>query len=76
MLYEYQNCAETFASQLTDLTSMKTLIEDLWDFYYTERITTIKCLKLMVDCPLSVFVSGFGLGKLRALIGGSLTCKP
>lgn len=49
MLYEYRNCAETFASQLTDLTSMKVLIEEIWSFYYAERITLIKCLKLMVE---------------------------
>ena len=49
MLYEYRNCAETFASQLTDLTSMRILIEDIWSFYYAERITLIKCLKLMVE---------------------------
>ncbi|OXU27052.1 hypothetical protein TSAR_008593 [Trichomalopsis sarcophagae] len=49
MLYEYRNCAETFASQLTDLTSMRALIEQIWSFYYTERITLIKCLKLMVE---------------------------
>jgi nuclear pore complex protein Nup188 len=49
MLYEYRNCAETFASQLTDLTSMRALIEQVWSFYYTERITLIKCLKLMVE---------------------------
>ncbi|XP_043485129.1 nucleoporin Nup188 [Leptopilina heterotoma] len=49
MIYEYRNCAETFASQLTDLTSMKVLIEEIWSFYYAERITLIKCLKLMVE---------------------------
>ena len=49
MLYEYRNCAETFASQLTDISSMRALIEQIWDFYYTERITLIKCLKLMVE---------------------------
>ncbi|KAG7201983.1 hypothetical protein KM043_004675 [Ampulex compressa] len=49
MLYEYRNCAETFASQLADLTLMKALIDDLWNFYYSERITLIKCLKLMVE---------------------------
>ncbi|XP_058808412.1 nucleoporin Nup188 isoform X2 [Phymastichus coffea] len=32
-----------------DLTSMRALIEDIWSFYYTERITLIKCLKLMVE---------------------------
>ncbi|XP_014214205.1 nucleoporin NUP188 homolog [Copidosoma floridanum] len=49
MIYEYRNCAETFASQLTDLTCIKALIENIWSFYYTERITLIKCLKLMVE---------------------------
>lgn len=49
MLFEYRNCPETFASQLTDLNSMKVLIEQIWSFYYTERITLIKCLKLMVE---------------------------
>ncbi|XP_017799097.1 PREDICTED: nucleoporin NUP188 homolog [Habropoda laboriosa] len=47
--YEYRNCAETFASQLIDFTSMKALIDDIWDFYYSERMTLIKCLKLMVE---------------------------
>lgn len=49
MLYEYRNCAETFATQLADLTSMRNLIEDIWSFYYCERITLIKCLKLMAE---------------------------
>ncbi|KAK2579169.1 hypothetical protein KPH14_002695 [Odynerus spinipes] len=49
MLYEYRNCAETFASQLTDLSTMKVLIDDIWSFYYSERVTLIKCLKLMVE---------------------------
>ena len=49
MLYEYRNCAETFASQLTDLSSMRILIEDIWSFYYAERMNLIKCLKLMVE---------------------------
>lgn len=49
MLYEYRNCAETFASQLTDMTSMRNLIEDIWTFYYFERITLIKCLKLITE---------------------------
>ncbi|XP_015585723.1 nucleoporin NUP188 homolog [Cephus cinctus] len=49
MLYEYRNCAETFASQLVDNAAVKTLIEDIWNFYYSERITLIKCLKLMVE---------------------------
>lgn len=49
MLFEYRNCAETFASQLADATTMKTLIEDIWNFYYSERVTLIKCLKLMVE---------------------------
>ncbi|XP_046482052.1 nucleoporin Nup188 [Neodiprion pinetum] len=49
MLYEYRNCAETFASQLADATSTKALIEEIWDFYYSERVTLIKCLKLMVE---------------------------
>ncbi|XP_043280219.1 nucleoporin Nup188 [Venturia canescens] len=49
MLYEYRNCAETFATQLADLTSMRNLIEDIWSFYYFERITLIKCLKLMSE---------------------------
>lgn len=49
MLYEYRNSAETFASQLTDLTTMRALTEHLWSFYYIERITLIKCLKLMVE---------------------------
>ncbi|KAF7409809.1 hypothetical protein HZH68_004190 [Vespula germanica] len=49
MLYEYRNCAETFASQLTDLSTMKILIDDIWSFYYSERVTLIKCLKLMVE---------------------------
>lgn len=49
MLYEYRNCAETFASQLTDLTTMRILIEDIWSFYYAERVNLIKCLKLMVE---------------------------
>ncbi|XP_015432823.1 PREDICTED: nucleoporin NUP188 homolog [Dufourea novaeangliae] len=47
--YEYRNCTETFASQLIDFTSMKALIDDIWDFYYSERMTLIKCLKLMVE---------------------------
>ncbi|XP_076750836.1 nuclear pore complex protein Nup188 [Xylocopa sonorina] len=47
--YEYRNCAETFASQLIDFTSMKALIDDIWIFYYSERMTLIKCLKLMVE---------------------------
>ncbi|XP_017754229.1 PREDICTED: nucleoporin NUP188 homolog isoform X2 [Eufriesea mexicana] len=47
--YEYRNCAETFASQLIDFTSMKALIDDIWEFYYSERMTLIKCLKLMVE---------------------------
>ncbi|XP_014489061.1 PREDICTED: nucleoporin NUP188 homolog [Dinoponera quadriceps] len=47
--YEYRNCAETFASQLSDLTSMKILIDDIWSFYYSERVTLIKCLKLMIE---------------------------
>ncbi|XP_033311320.1 nucleoporin NUP188 homolog [Bombus bifarius] len=47
--YEYRNCAETFASQLIDFTSMKALIDDIWEFYYSERMTVIKCLKLMVE---------------------------
>lgn len=47
--YEYRNCAETFASQLSDLTSIKTLIDDIWNFYYSERMTLIKCLKLIVE---------------------------
>ncbi|XP_066586907.1 nucleoporin Nup188 isoform X2 [Prorops nasuta] len=49
MAYEYRNSAEAFASHLTDLTSMKALIADIWSFYYSERITLIKCLKLMVE---------------------------
>ncbi|XP_063995098.1 nucleoporin Nup188 [Diachasmimorpha longicaudata] len=49
MVYEYRSCAETFATQLADLTSLKVLIEELWNFYYSERITMIKCLKLMVE---------------------------
>ncbi|XP_012277491.1 nucleoporin NUP188 homolog isoform X2 [Orussus abietinus] len=49
MLYEYRNCAETFASQLSDLSSMRALIEDIWNFYYSERVTLIKCLKLMLE---------------------------
>ncbi|KAL0114363.1 hypothetical protein PUN28_011551 [Cardiocondyla obscurior] len=47
--YEYRNCAETFASQLSDLTAIRTLIDDIWNFYYSERVTLIKCLKLMVE---------------------------
>nr|XP_031846860.1 nucleoporin NUP188 homolog [Nomia melanderi] len=47
--YEYRNCTETFASQLIDFTSMKALIDDIWNFYYSERMTLIKCLKLMVE---------------------------
>jgi len=47
--YEYRNCAETFASQLLDPTSIKTLIDDIWNFYYSERLTLIKCLKLMIE---------------------------
>ncbi|XP_028048841.2 nucleoporin NUP188 homolog isoform X2 [Monomorium pharaonis] len=47
--YEYRNCAETFASQLSDLTSTRALIDDIWNFYYSERITLIKCLKLMIE---------------------------
>lgn len=47
--YEYRNCAETFAAQLTDLTSIKSLIDDIWNFYYSERVTLIKCLKLMIE---------------------------
>ncbi|XP_076635542.1 nuclear pore complex protein Nup188 [Colletes latitarsis] len=47
--YEYRNCTETFASQLVDYTSMKVLINDIWNFYYSERMTLIKCLKLMVE---------------------------
>ncbi|KAL6427342.1 hypothetical protein ACFW04_008718 [Cataglyphis niger] len=47
--YEYRNCAETFATQLTDLTSIKSLIDDIWNFYYSERVTLIKCLKLMIE---------------------------
>lgn len=47
--YEYRNCAETFASQLSDLTSIRTLIDDIWNFYYSERVTLIKCLKLMIE---------------------------
>ncbi|XP_014236684.1 nucleoporin NUP188 homolog [Trichogramma pretiosum] len=49
MIYEYRNCPETFASQLTDLSTMQALIEQIWNFYYTERITLVKCLKLMVE---------------------------
>lgn len=49
MQYEYRNCAETFASQLKDLTSTNALIEDIWNFYFAERLTLIKCLKLMVE---------------------------
>ncbi|XP_012260156.2 nucleoporin Nup188 [Athalia rosae] len=49
MLYEYRNCAETFASQLADATTTKALIEDIWNFYYSERLTLIKCLKLVVE---------------------------
>ncbi|KAG5314198.1 NU188 protein, partial [Acromyrmex insinuator] len=33
--YEYRNCAETFASQLSDLTSIRALIDDIWNFYYS-----------------------------------------
>lgn len=47
--YEYRNCAETFASQLCDHTSIKALIDDIWNFYYSERIFLIKCLKLMIE---------------------------
>ncbi|XP_076177652.1 nuclear pore complex protein Nup188 [Ptiloglossa arizonensis] len=47
--YEYRNCTETFASQLVDFISMKALINDIWNFYYSERMTLIKCLKLMVE---------------------------
>ena len=47
--YEYRNCTETFASQLIDFTSTKALIDDIWNFYYSERMTLIKCLKLMVE---------------------------
>ncbi|XP_053974387.1 nucleoporin Nup188 [Hylaeus anthracinus] len=47
--YEYRNCTETFASQLVDFTSMKALIDDIWNFYYSERMSLIKCLKLMVE---------------------------
>ncbi|XP_017876085.1 nucleoporin NUP188 homolog [Ceratina calcarata] len=47
--YEYRNCAETFATQLIDFTSTKELIDDIWNFYYSERMTLIKCLKLMVE---------------------------
>ncbi|XP_077274210.1 nuclear pore complex protein Nup188 [Temnothorax americanus] len=47
--YEYRNCAETFASQLSDLTSIRALIDDIWNFYYSERVTLIKCLKLMIE---------------------------
>ncbi|XP_018402894.1 PREDICTED: nucleoporin NUP188 homolog [Cyphomyrmex costatus] len=47
--YEYRNCAETFASQLSDLTSIRVLIDDIWNFYYSERVTLIKCLKLMIE---------------------------
>lgn len=47
--YEYRNCAETFASQLSDLTSIKALIDDIWNFYYSERVTLIKCLKLITE---------------------------
>ena len=28
---------------------MKALIDDIWEFYYSERMTLIKCLKLMVE---------------------------
>lgn len=28
---------------------MKALIDDIWEFYYSERMTVIKCLKLMVE---------------------------
>lgn len=49
MSYEYRNCAETFASQLSDLTSIRSLIDDIWNFYYSERVTLIKCLKLMIE---------------------------
>ncbi|XP_011308376.1 nucleoporin NUP188 homolog [Fopius arisanus] len=49
MVYEYRNCAETFATQLADLTSLRGLIEELWNFYYSERITLLKCLKLMIE---------------------------
>lgn len=47
--YEYRNCTETFASQLVDFSSMKALVDDIWNFYYSERMTLIKCLKLMVE---------------------------
>jgi len=47
--YEYRNCAETFASQLSDLTSIRALIDDIWNFYYSERVTLIKCLKLIIE---------------------------
>ncbi|XP_078047806.1 nuclear pore complex protein Nup188 [Augochlora pura] len=47
--YEYRNCTETFVSQLIDFSSMKALIDDIWNFYYSERMTLIKCLKLMVE---------------------------
>lgn len=49
LLFEYRNSAETFASLLADVTSMKTLVNDVWNFYYSERLTLIKCLKLMVE---------------------------
>ncbi|KAK0088385.1 hypothetical protein PV325_012168 [Microctonus aethiopoides] len=49
MIYEYRNSAETFASQLSDSTSMRFLIGEIWNFYYTERITMLKCLKLMIE---------------------------
>ncbi|XP_034948667.1 nucleoporin NUP188 homolog [Chelonus insularis] len=49
MMYEYRSSAETFASQLSDLTSINVLIEELWNFYHSERITMIKCLKLMIE---------------------------
>ncbi|CAD6201471.1 GSCOCG00000272001-RA-CDS [Cotesia congregata] len=49
MIYEYRNSGETFASHLADITSMKVLIEDIWTFYYSERITLIKCLKLIIE---------------------------
>ncbi|KAF7993494.1 hypothetical protein HCN44_010089 [Aphidius gifuensis] len=49
MFYEYRHSAETFAAQLADSTSIKQIIDEIWNFYYSERITMIKCLKLMIE---------------------------
>ncbi|XP_057324473.1 nucleoporin Nup188 [Microplitis mediator] len=79
MIYEYRNSGETFASQLADITSMKILIEDIWTFYYSERITLIKCLKLIIEYRdnkrhpyQSEFSEFFKTASLESLLQSSL----